>query len=348
MAGGTNRAGYPLDHMSSQYIYSMYRLSRTHPPDKQVLEGHLALLLPRREDRRARPQRLRQVDAAADHGRAGHRVPRRGAARARRHRRPARAGAAARRDQGRARQRRGRRRRDARAARPLQRARRRTTPTRPPTSSPASRRRSTPPTPGTSTRSSTRRWTRCASRRPTPTSPSSPAASAAASRCAGCCSRRPTCCCSTSRRTTSTPSPSPGSSSTSRSTRARSSRSPTIATSSTTSRAGSSSSTAAAACPFKGNYSSWLEQKQERLAAGGAPGVLAPAHDRGRARVGAPEPEGPAQEVQGAPEQLRAPARRGAQRQARHGPDPHPARAAPRRQGDRGRRASARASATGC
>jgi energy-dependent translational throttle protein EttA len=31
-------AVYPLDHMSSQYIYSMYKLSRTHPPDKQVLK----------------------------------------------------------------------------------------------------------------------------------------------------------------------------------------------------------------------------------------------------------------------------------------------------------------------
>ena len=48
--------------------------------------------------------------------------------------------------------------------------------------------------------------------------------------------------------------------------RARSSRSPTIATSSTTSRSGSSSSTAARGIPFEGNYSSWLEQKQARLA----------------------------------------------------------------------------------
>ena len=48
--------------------------------------------------------------------------------------------------------------------------------------------------------------------------------------------------------------------------RARSSRSPTIATSSTTSPAGSSSSTAAPAFPWEGNYSSWLDQKQERLA----------------------------------------------------------------------------------
>src|SRR5215213_4061682 len=31
-------AVYPLADMSSQYIYSMYRLSRAHPPDKQVLK----------------------------------------------------------------------------------------------------------------------------------------------------------------------------------------------------------------------------------------------------------------------------------------------------------------------
>ena len=49
--------------------------------------------------------------------------------------------------------------------------------------------------------------------------------------------------------------------------RAPSSPSRTTATSSTTSPAGSSSSTAAAGMPFKGNYSSWLEQKQARLAA---------------------------------------------------------------------------------
>src|SRR3954452_2600024 len=29
---------YPLDAMSSQYIFTMYKLSRTHPPDKQVLK----------------------------------------------------------------------------------------------------------------------------------------------------------------------------------------------------------------------------------------------------------------------------------------------------------------------
>ena len=41
--------------------------------------------------------------------------------------------------------------------------------------------------------------------------------------------------------------------------------------------------------PYQGNYSGWLEQKQKRLAAGGAPGVKPPAHDRAGARVGAHE-----------------------------------------------------------
>ena len=39
--------------------------------------------------------------------------------------------------------------------------------------------------------------------------------------------------------------------------------------------------------PFEGNYSSWLEQKQARLAAGGEAGVGPPPHARARARVGA-------------------------------------------------------------
>ena len=92
--------------------------------------------------------------------------------------------------------------------------------------------------------------------------------------------------------------------------------------------------------PFRGNYSSWLEQKQARLAQEDAHGQGPQAHDRAGARVGAREPEGPAQEVQGAPEQLRAPAGRGPQRQARRGPDPHPGRPAPRQPGDRRRGAA--------
>ena len=60
------------------------------------------------------------------------------------------------------------------------------------------------------------------------------AASGAASRSAACSSSSPTCCCSTSPPTTSTPSRSRGSSATCTTTRAPSSRSRTTATSSTT------------------------------------------------------------------------------------------------------------------
>ena len=52
--------------------------------------------------------------------------------------------------------------------------------------------------------------------------------------------------------------------------------------------------------PFEGNYSSWLEQKQARLAHGGEDRVRAPPHARPRARVGADEPARAAREVEGA------------------------------------------------
>ena len=84
--------------------------------------------------------------------------------------------------------------------------------------------------------------------------------------------------------------------------------------------------------PYQGNYSSWLEQKQARMAQRRALGEGARAHDRGGARMGPHQPQGPPHEVQGAPGALRGADRRGAQRQARRGPDPHPARPAPRRQ----------------
>ena len=56
---------------------------------------------------------------------------------------------------------------------------------------PSSRTRSTPPTRGTSTATSRSPWTRCAARPTTPTSPRCPAASGAGWRCAGCCSSHP-------------------------------------------------------------------------------------------------------------------------------------------------------------
>ena len=337
-----------LAHMSSQYIYSMYKLSRTHPPDKQVLKDISLSFFPGAKIgvlglNGSGKSTLLRIMAGQDTG-----VPRRGAARARRHRRHARAGAAARREQGRARQRRGRRGRDARAARPLQRARRELLRRdRRRVRAPAGA-RSTPPTPGTSTRSSTRRWTRCACRPPTPTS----------RKLSGGERRRVALC----RLLLSAPD--------------------LLLLDEPTNHLDAESvawleqhleeykGTIVAVTHdryFLDNVAGWILEldrgqrppvqgqllelaRAEAGAArpGGAPGVLAPAHDRRRARVGAPEPEGPAQEVQGAPEQLRAAARRGAQRQARLRPDPHPAGPAARRQGDRGVRTCARASATGC
>ena len=73
-------------------------------------------------------------------------------------------------------------------------------------------------------------------------------------------------CCSTNRPTISTPNRSPGSNDLCTNSPGPSSPSRTTATSSTTSPAGSSKSTAAAAIPYEGNYSGWLEQKQARLA----------------------------------------------------------------------------------
>ena len=100
--------------------------------------------------------------------------------------------------------------------------------------------------------------------------------------------------------------------------------------------------------PYEGNYSSWLEQKQARLDQEERAEKGRRADDRGGARVGADEPEGQTHEVQGAPGPLRAAARRGAQRQARRGADPHPAGAAAGREGVDARATCARASAIVC
>ncbi len=97
-------------------------LSRVHPPDKEVLKDISLAFLPGAKIGVLGLNGAGQVDAAADHGRHRHRVPRRRRARARRDGRAARAGAAARRVQGRARQRRGGGRGDQGTARPLQRA----------------------------------------------------------------------------------------------------------------------------------------------------------------------------------------------------------------------------------
>ena len=145
----------------------------------------------------------------------------------------------------------------------------RSTPTRWTSCSTSRARSRTPsrrPRAGTSTAGSRSPWTPCGSRRATPTSPPSPAASGGASPSARSCSNGPTSSCSTSRRTTSTPRASPGSNATSRSI-------PGTVVAVTHDRYFLDNVAGwileldrGQGIPWQGNYSSWLEQKQERLA----------------------------------------------------------------------------------
>ena len=178
--------------MSSQYIFTMHRLSKVHPPDKTVLERHHAGLLPGAKIgvlgyNGAGKSTLLRIMAGVDQDFRGE-----AAAGARRDGRDARAGAAPRRVQGRPRQRRGGRRRDARPCWTASTSWPPTTPRRTPRRSGVSRRRSTRPTPGTSTRQLDYamdalrlppRRCRCLQ--------ASPAASAGAWRCAACLLRAP-------------------------------------------------------------------------------------------------------------------------------------------------------------
>ena len=81
-----------------QFIYHMQGLTKTYPGQPQGAREHPSVVLSGRQDRRARRQRLRQVDAAAHHGRHRQGVHRRGLGRRRRPRRLSGAGAAARPD----------------------------------------------------------------------------------------------------------------------------------------------------------------------------------------------------------------------------------------------------------
>ena len=172
------------------------------------------------------------------------------------------------------------------AARPLQRARRQLLRRERRRVRATSRRRSKRPTPGASTRSWSTRWTRCACRRPTPTCRRSPAASAAASRCAACCSpARP----AAARRADQPPRRRVG-----RLARAHLAEYRGAVVAVTHDRYFLDNVAGwileldrGRGIPYQGNYSSWLEQKQARLAQEERSEKGRAAHDRRRARVGA-------------------------------------------------------------
>ena len=79
--------------------------------------------------------------------------------------------------------------------------------------------------------------------------------------------------------------------------------------------------------PVQGQLLELARAEGEAARAGGEDRVRPPAHDQAGARVGADQPEGPPHEVPRTPEPLRGPAGRGAQREGRGRPDPHPGRA---------------------
>ena len=60
-----SRARKPM----AQYVFTMNRVGKIVPPKRQILKNISLSLLPRRQDRRARRQRLGQEHAAQDHGR---------------------------------------------------------------------------------------------------------------------------------------------------------------------------------------------------------------------------------------------------------------------------------------
>ena len=317
-----------------------------HLPDVPPVEGlsarqdgaqrHHARVPAGRQDRRARLQRRGQVDGPAHHGRHRHRGPRRRAARARRDRRPARAGAPSRREQGRARQRRGRRGRDARAARPLQRAgrqllrrdgrrvRRRAGADR--------RRRRVEPRhqrrvrDGRAAPAAGRRRRHAALRRRAPPRRAVPAAARRARPAAARRADQPP-----RRRVGRVARAPPGRLQGHRRGRDPRSLLPRQR------RGLDPRARPLARHPLRGQLLELARAEAEAPGAGGEDREGAPAHDRRRARLGAPEPQGPPDQAEGAPAELRGARRPGAQRQARRGPDPHPDLDAPGQRRRRGR-----------
>ena len=283
----------PLATMPAEFIYTSYKLARHYPPDRTVLEDISISFYPGAKIGVIGPNGAGQVEPAADHGRPRRRVHRRGAPHARLHGRLPEPGAAARPGQGRQGQRDGRRRRGPGPHRPVQRRdgqvvrsgrrlrgdRRRAERARGPhqrrgcvePGAQRGHRHGRAPLPARRRRRDDPVGWREATRGAVPAA--APAPGPAAARRADQPPRRRVAW--------------SGWSGSSASTRAPSSPSPTTATSWTTSPSGSWSSTAAAGIPFSGNYSSWLEQKLERMSQENEGVDATPADPRPRARLGA-------------------------------------------------------------
>ena len=100
--------------------------------------------------------------------------------------------------------------------------------------------------------------------------------------------------------------------------------------------------------PWEGNYSSWLEQKQKRLAQEEKAETQAAAHAAARARLDPHVAARAAGQRQGPPQRVRGAAQGRDRAEDRAGRDLHPARSAARRHRRRGARRCARATATCC
>ena len=323
--------------MATQYIFQMYRLSKVYPPDKTVLNDITLAFLPGAKIgvlgyNGAGKSTVLRIMAGIDTEFRGDAQLAPGATVG-----PARAGAPSRREQGRARQRRGRRGRDARAARPLQRAGRQLL-RRDGRRVRRRRRRSIdaadawnldtnveyamdalrlPPADADVTHALRRR---APPRRAVP--PAAGRARPAAARRAhqpprrrvGRLARAPPRRVQGHRRGRDPRSLLP------RQRRGLDPRARPLARD-----------------PLRGQLLELARAEAEAHGAGGEDREGAPAHDRRRARLGAPEPQGPPDQAEGAPAELRGARRPGAQRQARRGPDPHPDLDAPGQRRRRGR-----------
>ena len=64
----------------AQYVYTMNRVAKIVPAEARDPQEHFPVVLPRRQDRRTRSERLGQIDTAEHHGRHRYRDRRRGPA----------------------------------------------------------------------------------------------------------------------------------------------------------------------------------------------------------------------------------------------------------------------------